>query len=972
MPKLYLCYSKVKILFFVFIFSFIYSNTLHAQCAGTDATVDVCDKELDTNNQMFDLFDALGGTPDPGGTWTSNNPINNGALTGPFVDLWEIRRFGEHIFTYTNPLCGESATVTINLGGYPGEDNVLGGANACSDDSAVNMFTFLDNESINIAADINGLWEETTTVDPSGALYDDYYFNATIAQPGIYTFTYTVEQVESCASEFATVVLEVHKSPNPGTPTPINLCETDDMSFYTNVNLHDQLDDEDSNGIWTDEQGTGQLTDIFDTTINIEEIYNTFGHGEYTFTYRVYPSHGTCSEEFSTVVVFIEEEHTLSGTANIANACVNSSLTLNFSYDTGLLPNNLFDELYSVTYEIYDENDILFNTVNLDNVTIRNGNFSLPISPFAESGMYSAVITDIVNDELTEHCDIQLDTSTEPFIIFDPEITIENICLGENADVLLQNILDDTGNLSNETFTITYTLTDPLSGTTNIVTDPITFVNGEGAFSIDSSLLQITDNSGTHSIDIQQPSLLDIPCMTSSFSVRPIPEDIDLQMVVDNECDATRIEILVNAPNLGDGEYNIIYEVTETNSTVVLIDNSITFTGGSASYLVDITTLTAGDYEVAIRSTQDDTTPCRTEYEFEVIETFSIDGLPDPPELDPSQTFCFTNYMPAGPTISDVTVDSGENLVWYEDMASTTPLDPSTVLIDGEDYYVTSTTASNTCQSSERAVVVVSVISTGLVSTLDANPVFCGSDNATIANLNASTEGGQLTWYDSASGGNIIDPTTPLIDGNSYYAVEAVSGCESATRLQVNVTVVDPPVPTLTGDNLFCALDNPILLDLEDQVSTGSGFDIVWYTAAEGGIQLNSSLELEEGTNYYAAAVDTVTGCESNGRLGTSVILTECDPQEHDFFIPDGFSPNGDGRNDVFYIPDIEFFYPDYSLEIFNRYGQSLFKGDRNQPEWDGRNNRSGGESTSGVYFFVLNYNKNNLQPKQGRIYLSK
>src|SRR5690606_9885930 len=205
------------------------------------------------------------------------------------------------------------------------------------------------------------------------------------------------------------------------------------------------------------------------------------------------------------------------------------------------------------------------------------------------------------------------------------EITSENICFGENANVLLQNILDGTGNPSNETFAITYTLTDPLSGTTNLVTDPVTFVNGEGFFSINSSLLQITDNGGTHSIDIQQPSLLNLPCMTTSFSVRPIPEDIDLQMVVDNECDATRIEILVSAPNLGDGEYNITYEVTETNSTVVLIDNSITFTGGSANYLVDITTLTAGDYEVAIRSTQDDTTPCRTVLEFEVIETFSIE-----------------------------------------------------------------------------------------------------------------------------------------------------------------------------------------------------------------------------------------------------------------------------------------------------------------------------------------------------------
>src|SRR5690606_37828226 len=169
-------------------------------------------KEQDTNNQMFNLSDALSGDPEPGGTWTSNNPVNNGALTGNLLDLWEIRRFGVRTFTYTNPSCGESATVTINLGGYPGEDNVLGGANACSDDTAVNMFNFLDNESLSIAADINGLWEETTPVDPSGALYDNNYFDAESAGPGSYTFTYTVGQVGGCVSEFATVVLEVHRA----------------------------------------------------------------------------------------------------------------------------------------------------------------------------------------------------------------------------------------------------------------------------------------------------------------------------------------------------------------------------------------------------------------------------------------------------------------------------------------------------------------------------------------------------------------------------------------------------------------------------------------------------------------------------------------------------------------------------------------------------------------------------------------
>ncbi|MEN9907041.1 MAG: hypothetical protein RLZZ540_182 [Bacteroidota bacterium] len=93
-------------------------------------------------------------------------------------------------------------------------------------------------------------------------------------------------------------------------------------------------------------------------------------------------------------------------------------------------------------------------------------------------------------------------------------------------------------------------------------------------------------------------------------------------------------------------------------------------------------------------------------------------------------------------------------------------------------------------------------------------------------------------------------------------------------------------------------------------------------------------------------------------------------------FIPDGFSPNGDNVNDTFRIPKIEFIYPDFSLEIFNRYGNILFKGNRDKPEWDGKNSdyKIGidGIAPNGVYFYVLQFNKGNKKPTQGRLYLNR
>ena len=65
-----------------------------------------------------------------------------------------------------------------------------------------------------------------------------------------------------------------------------------------------------------------------------------------------------------------------------------------------------------------------------------------------------------------------------------------------------------------------------------------------------------------------------------------------------------------------------------------------------------------------------------------------------------------------------------------------------------------------------------------------------------------------------------------------------------------------------------------------------------------------------------------------------------------------------------------EIIFPDFTLEILNRYGASLFKGDRSNPAWDG--SEGGKTAPNGVYFYVINYNKDGHQPIQGRLYLNR
>ncbi|MFT7606222.1 MAG: gliding motility-associated-like protein, partial [Saprospiraceae bacterium] len=64
-----------------------------------------------------------------------------------------------------------------------------------------------------------------------------------------------------------------------------------------------------------------------------------------------------------------------------------------------------------------------------------------------------------------------------------------------------------------------------------------------------------------------------------------------------------------------------------------------------------------------------------------------------------------------------------------------------------------------------------------------------------------------------------------------------------------------------------------------------------------------------------------------------------------------GFSPNGDGVNDFFYIEGIEAF-PDSKLNIFNRWGNEVYNKEGYLNDWGGTwKNKL---LPDGTYFYVL------------------
>jgi len=94
--------------------------------------------------------------------------------------------------------------------------------------------------------------------------------------------------------------------------------------------------------------------------------------------------------------------------------------------------------------------------------------------------------------------------------------------------------------------------------------------------------------------------------------------------------------------------------------------------------------------------------------------------------------------------------------------------------------------------------------------------------------------------------------------------------------------------------------------------------------------------------------------------------LNDC-TQEKKLQIYNAVSPNGDGKNDVFFISELEDF-PENKLQILNRWGQLVFEMNNYDNSWNGKN-KSGKDLEDGVYYYILDLGASNSTVTDKRLF---
>ena len=106
-------------------------------------------------------------------------------------------------------------------------------------------------------------------------------------------------------------------------------------------------------------------------------------------------------------------------------------------------------------------------------------------------------------------------------------------------------------------------------------------------------------------------------------------------------------------------------------------------------------------------------------------------------------------------------------------------------------------------------------------------------------------------------------------------------------------------------------------------------------------IVLLASCAKEEKVQTFDAGITLATDFRTDATGDTTYAI----------FMPSGFTPNGDGVNDLFTIKSTG--VKEISLDIFNRWGEKLYEFTGANAAWDGKTGQ-GAKVPDGTYFYFV------------------
>lgn len=251
------------------------------------------------------------------------------------------------------------------------------------------------------------------------------------------------------------------------------------------------------------------------------------------------------------------------------------------------------------------------------------------------------------------------------------------------------------------------------------------------------------------------------------------------------------------------------------------------------------------------------------------------------------------------------------------------------------------------------------------INEMEINLVLSAGETHTFSESYTLTQADRLL-------GRVTNTATISAKTQRGLGVEDISG--TAVDNDMPTTINVPRLPVAVNDRAQTTANAAVVIDiLANDDPVNSSFDkgsiVIVQQPRNGTVRINTNGTVTftpapgyTGEDLFSYVVKDLDGYQTN------VAIVTINAAFLDLIIPNTFTPNGDGKNDVFEIVGLNQ-YEDNELTIINRWGSELYRKKDYQNTW------TGDDIAEGTYFYLLKVKRkgsNNYEVLKGWILLKR
>lgn len=617
---------------------------------------------------------------------------------------------------------------------------------------------------------------------------------------------------------------------------------------------------------------------------------------------------------------------TITGTTGGTFSEPSGNLSLNPSTGTIDLSTSTPGATYTISYTTPGPDCPVTETFNLTIIAMGDPSFNYAQTTFCEydsdpvaniTGSNGGTFTEPTSTLTLNASDGTIDVSAGPTGMYWIVYTTPGLCQKSDSVQITINP-DDDGSFSYSQILYCMDETDPIpsiSGTTG------------GTFSEPTGNLTLNTSTGEIDLSASTPDATYTITYTTPGPNCPVSETFDVTITSLEDASFTYL-----SNNYCQDEVNQFPTVTGVAGGSFTTTSSIALLNGTTGEVDIMASPVGGPYTIYY------TTPgpiCPN------VDSFDISiGLVEDPSFSYLQTdYCVNETNPV-PTIdgttggvftanSSVNINSSDGTI---DLLASTP---------GGPYAITYTTPGPACLRD--SIFFITIWSMDDPSFQYSSNNYCELDPNQLPTLTGMSGG---NWSISPAGLTIdaANGELNISNGltNTTFTIQYVTNGQCIDSTTFDVTI-DDSVTADAGPDQILNIQNETQLEAIDP-AIGSG---QWSVSNDA--QITNELDPYSNINNLPSGETTCYWTVSNGVCPSATDTMRI--QVNDLAVPDVITPNGDGFNDAYVVPGIE--NKISTIEILNRWGQTVFKQENYQNDWEGTD-MNGELLPDDTYFFII------------------